>query len=690
MRFFFPRAVLLFLVLAASGSSGGLRAATFPEPSPAKCRVPLELLADPSPYSLAQKTDEFPPPPSGDRGYDVLSYDLDLQLFPASKSLNGSVDIGLTALAGDLFRVRLDLVADLICDGVTFRGGAAAFTHQGDSLVVTLDEPLASSRPETLTVHWHGRPPPHGNFRSGLMFRIHDSGTPDDPADDMPIVANQNQPWSAHSWWPCKDHPSDKARVSLRAMVPDPLQVISNGTLLAEDIPQAGWRRFAWREEYPIAVYLISVAATNYVSWSEDCSVSAGGPVRLDFHVFPQDRAKAEIDLAPTCDMMEFMTVLAGPYPFSGEKYAQVEIKWFGSMEHQTATSLSPIVFTGDHRWELVVIHELAHQWFGDSLTPSVWADIWLNEGFARYCEALWVEHVSGHEAYLDYMWVIGPKRHPDLFVNDGVLVDPDPILPNNLIYDKGAWVLHMLRMLIGRPAFNDFLATYATAPELVLGSVTLADMIAYAEAAAGRDLSGFFDPWLATSEVPVIRTDTKTIQPPLGSYGVEVTFTQQQSPVFEVAVPIVIHTACDSLPELVTLTRAKETFSWTTSCRVDSVSVDPLGMVLMQTWLTPPAVLQVEGPWPNPVLAAGAEFRIYLTSERKTIAKLYDTRGRLIHEEDLGILAATGPRNDPATEPHVWNWPPAGGAARLAAGVYWVEFNASGARAVRKLTLLN
>ncbi len=690
MKSFFPLVCLFFLAATLGGLSSGLRAATFPEPSPAKCRLPVEWLADDSSFSPGQKIGDYPPPPSGDRGYDVRSYDLDLQMFPADKSLSGSVDIGLTALSGNLVRIRLDLVDDLTCDGVAFRGGEAVFTHQGDSLVVILDEPLATSRPETLTVRWHGRPPRHGNFHSGMMFRIHDSGTPDDPTDDIPIIANQNQPWSAHSWWPCKDHPSDKALVSLRTMVPDPLQVISNGTLLYEDIPQPGWRRFAWREKYPIAVYLVSLAATNFVSWSEDCRVSAGSPVRLDYHVFPQDREKAEFDLARTCDMMEFMTVLAGPYPFTGEKYAQVEFKWFGSMEHQTATSLSPIVLTGDRRYELVVIHELAHQWFGDSLTPSVWADIWLNEGFARYIEALWVEHTDGRQTYQDYMWEIGPKRHPELFVNDGILIDPDPILPNTLIYDKGAWVLHMLRMLIGLPAFSEFLATYATAPELVLGSVTLADMIGYAEAAAGRDLGGFFDPWLGTSAVPVISTSSNTHRTPAGDFGVQVTFSQLQNPVFEVAIPVVIHTGCGSQPEIVTLTRSRETFSWTTTCRVDSVSVDPDGLVLMQTASAPPPVLSVEGPWPNPVMADGAEFRIYLTSERKTTAKLYDTRGRLIHEEDLGILAATGPRDDPATEPHVWNWPLTGGAARLPAGVYWVEFNASGARAVRKLTLLN
>ncbi len=690
MRYTRVFALVCLLMAAVAGSPTGALARTPLEPSPPKCRLPVEWLPGGPGEALGPADEEFPPPPSGDRGYDVLSYDLDIQLFPADWSLTGRVDIGLTALAEGLTRVRLDLVDDLICDGVTFRDREAAFIHQGDSLVVTFDVPLATAPAETLIIRWHGRPPRHGNFLSGLMFRTHENGTPHDPTDDMPMIANQNQPWSAHSWWPCKDHPSDKALSSLTVTVPEPLQVVSNGVLLWEDSPGLGLRRFAWREEYPIATYLISVAATNYSSWSEDCVVTDGDPVHLDFHVFPQDRAAAEIDLAPTCDMMDFMTMLVGPYPFTGEKYAQAEIKWYGSMEHQTATSLSQIVFTGNRRFELVVIHELAHMWFGDSLTPAVWADIWLNEGFARYCEALWIEHAYGVPAYKEFMRQIGPVAHPDFFVNDGVLIDPDPILPNILIYDKGAWVLHMLRMLIGDDAFFGFLADYAVAPDLVLNSVTLVDMIGFAEKAAGRDLDGFFSPWVETSAVPVVSSSVSTTDARPGDGRVQVRFIQHQSPLFELAVPVAIHTACGIQQELAVLSKGSESFTWPTACRVDSVSVDPDGMVLMKSVAAPPPVLQVVGPWPNPVPSVGAEFRIYLTSEREVTVKTYDARGRLVTEQHLGLLAATGPADDPDSIPHVWTWSAATGTARTSAGVYWLDFDAAGTRTVKKLTLLH
>jgi aminopeptidase N len=652
------------------------------EPSPAKCRLPVELLAAPG--------EEFPPPPDDDRGYDVTSYDLEVLLDPLARTITGTIDIGLTALADGKTRVRLDLVDELTCNGIRFRGAAATYTHQGDSLVVDFTTALNTAAPETLTVSWNGRPPVHGNFNTGLMFRTNENGTPDDPSDDVPMIANQNQPWSAHSWWPCKDHPSDKALVSLAATVPEELLLISNGTLVGEDSPAPGLRRFAWREAYPIATYLVSLAATNFVSWSEDCAPGSFPQVRLDYHVFPQDRANAEIDLEPTCDMLELMTELAGPYPFAGEKYAQVEYKWFGSMEHQTATSLSPIIFRGDRYFELVIIHELAHQWFGDSLTPDQWSDIWLNEGFARYLEALWIEDEYGQEDYRDYMRAIGVERHPDYFADDGVLIDPDPILPNTLIYDKGAWVLHMLRMWIGKPAFREFLFNYATAPELALGSVTLADMIGHAEAAAGRDLDAFFDPWLTTSAVPVIRTEWNRTRPGLDGHGVSITLTQEQSPLFEVAVPVVIHSGCQTIPGVIRMDRSSHTMNLETPCRVDSVTVDPEGMVLMRTQPAPPAPLQVDGPWPNPVSPTGGKFSIYLTAESEVVVKMYDIRGRLLNKDDLGTLPVTGPSDNPDTAPHIYNWPEAATAARLASGVYWLEFEAAGSRITRKLTFID
>ncbi len=357
-----------------------------PSPAPAAAPAPYKTVPKPS-----RPRAESPPPRADNRGYDVLSYDLDLRLDPDHRSITGTVSIVLSALI-HLDQVQLDLVPELTITQISSPRGNLSFRHSGEKLTVDLAAPLSAGIQDTLVVSWHGQPPRHGSFAAGLMFRTHDPGTPSDPSDDIPIIANLSETWSAHSWWPCKDHPADKALVSVAISVPEPLSAVSNGSLLAVTVPAPGWRRYAWREQYPLPTYLVSVAASNYTSWTEECFTGSGPPVHLVYEVFPADRAKAEVDLALTCEMMDFLTELLGPWPYPGEKYAQVEFKWVGGMEHTTATSLAQMLFTGDRRFENLFLHEMVHQWFGDSLTPASWSDIWPNEGFARSGEPLCVE----------------------------------------------------------------------------------------------------------------------------------------------------------------------------------------------------------------------------------------------------------------------------------------------------------
>ncbi len=659
------------LILGAALLCGQAVARNAPRPSP--CHTPS------MPASAWTDTTR---PPGPDRGYAVLSYDLTLDIDPVAKQIAGDVQVGLVPLRSDLNRVVLDLVRNLTCDAVTGSDGALSFRHDGDSLVVFLPTAAATARAETLTIAYQGRPLPHGVFGAGFMWRTRDAGTPDDPGDDIPVIATVVEPWSAHSWWPCKDVPGDKALVSLTISVPEDLQVVANGTLTAEDTPVAGRRRFRWREAYPIAPYLVSVAITGYDSWSESCLPPVGPEVRLDYHVFGEDRQKAAYDFAPTCSMLEMMTDIAGPYPFAGEKYAQAEIKWIGAMEHQTATSISQFFLTGDRANETIIIHEMAHQWFGDSLTPASWQDIWLNEGFARYCEALWTERTYGPETYRDFMHTIGILRHPDLFAGEGILTDPDPILPNILIYNKGAWVLHLLRLLVGDETFFTFLHDYANDPDLVWGTTNTPAMIAHAEAAAGRSLAAFFTPLLETDAVPVIQAVFR-LQPPT------VTLTQRQKDLFELPVPVKIYTPAGSREVILDLDSRSATFALPADGPVDSLLLDPDGMTLMRTVPAAPRPLEVRGPAPNPVSGAGGIFRIFLMNQSEVVVNIYDARGHVIDSTDLGTLDATGPAGDETATPHTFCWP-GSGSRPMASGIFWLRFTAGKAQATCKLTLIH
>jgi hypothetical protein len=243
-----------------------------------------------------------------------------------------------------------------------------------------------------------------------------------------------------------------------------------------------------------------------------------------------------------------------------------------------------------------------------------------------------------------------------------------------------------MLRMRIGDDAFFAFLGNYAQDPDLAYGHTTLAAMIGHAEDAAGEDLRAFFDPWVWTETVPVLQTETS-----LETEGAaRVRLKQLQSPLFDLAVPVRLYTDCDSLDVMVEFRTRSVEASWTPNCPVDSLKVDPDGMVLMRRTESAIPAVTVTGPYPNPVAGPAAAFDIFLIADSQVTVKIYDVRGTLVSEQAAGRLAATGPAGGD-TEPHRWEWNPRAAGRRPASGVYWLEFVLdSGGRAVRKATLLN
>jgi len=292
-----------------------------------------------------------------------------------------------------------------------------------------------------------------------------------------------SQPAHAQSWWPCKDRPGDKFLVSMALTVPDTLVGVSNGTLVGVTSLGDGRETWRWREDYPIAAYLVSVAVSDYTLLQEECLTGGGTAVPLRHWVFPEDAVDAAVDFAPMCEMMDLCEQRYGPYPFAGEKYGHAEFIWPGAMEHQTVTSIGSSSVSGDRSRDWLIAHELGHQWFGDSLTPREWADIWLNEGLATYTEALWYEHRDGAAAYLAFM---DQARNEAEWLLDGPVYDPMPVFPGRVIYDKGAWILHMLRGRMGDAAFFEFLQEWGSGGGRPGGTVVTKEFIALASSLAG------------------------------------------------------------------------------------------------------------------------------------------------------------------------------------------------------------
>jgi len=638
---------------------------------------------------ICQRIGDYRIPAADDRGYDVEHYDLDLIIDPQARSVAGAVNIRLRSLRAGLDELRLDLVDTLAVDSLSCNGAACMFLHTGDSLRVTLPTPLDAGDVGNVRVVYSGRPQRHGPFYAGLLFRLHGHDDDDPTTPEAPIVANVSEPYSAHSWWPCKDHPADKATARIAVTAPDTLTVISNGRLIATEPSAPGWRRTVWQETHPIATYLVSVAISNYETWTEICPGIAE-PVTTQYFAFPEDRSDMASDLASTCDMLAFMEALAGPYPFTGEKYAQVEVRWGGAMENQTATALGNFVFTGDGRYAELFLHELSHHWFGNSLTPADWPDVWLNEGFARYCEALWVEHTQDAAAYREYMdHIVDPRFWPNLFVGAGILTDPPPLDPlDDLVYDKGAWVLHMLRGRMGDDAFFAFVHAYANDPVLARATVTTADLIAHASAAAGEDLAPFLAPWLYTDAVPVLDISVSSI-PLLGRSRVRLSVAQQQQPCFPIVLPVRVITDQGRTDLRAHLDGCRGSFVWEVPGSNAQISIDPDRWLLYRAASAPAPLLQAGSPFPNPATAAGTQLPYRLLIDTQVTTAVYDVRGRRVGSWDLGFQTATGSAED-GGEPLIWSWDgELDGRRRAPAAVYWLELRAAGERIVRKITLI-
>jgi aminopeptidase N len=449
-------------------------------------RWPLILLLAWLPaHALA---DTYPRQP----GVDVVGYVFRLVLSDTTDELDGEATVDVRLAAGGAARLELDLASPSAAApdrgmrviGVSEAGRPLEFAHVGDRLRISLPREATAGERRRITVRYRGVP------ATGLVIGPNKHGDRGFFSDNWPNKARQ--------WLPVVDHPSDKATCEFDVTAPARYQVVSNGLHVEETDLGDGRRRTRWVQSVPIASWLFVLGVSPFAV--EHRPAWRGIPIQT--WVYPQDRDAGFHDFAvPTADVLEFFHARIGPYAY--EKLANVQSNSVrGGMESATAIFYGDDSVTGQRstRWRNVVIHEIAHQWWGNAVTERDWDDVWLSEGFATYFTLLYVDHAYGRDEFVrglersrDSVRAFDAKNPGYRIVHDQ-LADMGKVTTSQT-YQKGAWTLHMLRGLVGDEAFwAGIRAYYARHRD---ANASTADFRQAMEAASGRDLGWFFDQWL-------------------------------------------------------------------------------------------------------------------------------------------------------------------------------------------------
>ena len=427
----------------------------------------------------------------GNGGYDALHYDVDFTIDPAVDEMEAVMT--MTALATQsLLSFNLDLVG-MTVRSVEVDGRSAAFVQEGEELEIDAgQQALISGQEFEVRVRYFGTP--DGVLSPAWRDRV---GWQD--AGEFSYVVSE--PTGAHGWYPVNDHPIDKATYSISATVPAGLQAIANGVLVATTDNEDETTTWRYEARDPIASYLVTVAVGEFVF--HEGVAETGTPLRDAYRPSAEAAAKPAIDLHS--EMLAVFSELFGPYPFEVYGALVVDDNFGGALETQTLSVFSGSLFGGSFG-EIVVAHELAHQWFGDSLTPATWRDIWLNEGFATYGEWLWQEATDPTfdiDAEAERM----ARSGRPFWTGPG---DPGPGgLFDSTVYIRGGLTLHALRLTIGDEAFFETLRTYTA--RFAYGNVSTADFIAVAEEVSGEKVEDLLNSWLyedTTPELPGLPAD--------------------------------------------------------------------------------------------------------------------------------------------------------------------------------------
>ncbi len=465
--------------------------------------------------SLMLYADTGGPLSSNQSAYDVKYYKLDLSILPESQEIDGSL-VCLAEIINSIDTLELDLDSAFIVESTSLKLNEGEyldvpFVHHNGKLFITIEEEVIENDMVSVQVFYQGVP--------------RDANDHSNPGGFLWEESENGEPWiglycersGADVWWPCKDHPSDEPdSVSMSFTVPNPLFCASNGCFLGSTDNGDNTTTYNWFVSTPINNYNITFYAADYMLIEESYQSVSGDPVEFYFWVLPEVYEQAVEYMDVFRAEFDFLESICGPFPFISEKHGWAYAPYWG-MEHQTIIAYgSDFELSGG--LDYIHYHELAHEWWGNLVTAENWADVWIHEGLATYMEALYVEHISGIDAYFNYVkgWnVFEGSIFPLAPDEELTLIEGFDCNP----YFRGAKVIHTLRYHLGDDQFFNLLARWAYPdPDNFDNSngqqcrlMSTEDMKVQAEEVTGLDLEPFFEVYFRQAPLPQLIVDRES-----------------------------------------------------------------------------------------------------------------------------------------------------------------------------------
>ncbi len=559
---------------------------------------------------------------------DIKHYKCEWEIDPAVNYIKGKVTSTFLVLSATN-TIVFDLSKVLSVDSVVYQNNKIAFVQNINSTVaITLPNTVNSNTTISVSIYYQGTPNATGNgsFTTTTTY----GGTP--------IIWTLSEPYGARDWWPCKDVLNDKAdSIDIIVKCPAMYKVSSNGMLINNTVT-ATLRTMHYKHKYPITAYLVAIACTNYTVTPFNFNVQ-GQNLLFESWAYPENTGYFNGEVPAVAKAMNLFTQYFGAYPFMNERYAQTQCGFNGGMEHQTNSFIN-------QPGHLLQAHELAHQWFGDKTTCGSWKDIWINEGLTSFSHWFYYEPDNPNiysAIRADFHNEVTSDSAGSVYVNDTTNIGR--VFDWRLTYVKGAYVMHMLRGMLGDNAFFKAMKDYGADAQTQYNYAKTDDVKRVFEQSTGKNLSEFFKDWIYGEGWPIY--NVKWYNNNNGWLNIKVGQTQSHPSVsfFEMPLRVKFKNATQDTTLVLDVQQNGQVFGAKINFIPDTVLVDPDLWLLSKNnttqKLTNPATNDVVQIYPNPANGTNWNILIKNPTGKNYEAKLINAIGQTIYKKEITTTGA-------------------------------------------------